>query len=136
MASALEDLLGGVLAGKSTSFTPESGAGKSAIVKALLPAVMGLVAGGGLQKLMKGMQANGLSAQADSWVGSGKNEPVTGEQVKQAIGDDQVDKVAAEAGLPKDETADLLADALPQVVDRVTPAGRLPDPASVQQALQ
>jgi uncharacterized protein YidB (DUF937 family) len=65
--SSLDEVLGGVL-GKSGAGA--TGGGQSAGLSALIPVVTGLLARGGLQKLLNGLKANGLSEQADSWVGT------------------------------------------------------------------
>jgi uncharacterized protein YidB (DUF937 family) len=94
----------------------------------------GLLAGGGLNKILSGFQAQGLSAQADSWVGTGPNEPVSGDQVRQAVGDDEIDRIADELGVSREQAADAVAVALPQVVDTVSPEGQLPAEQDLDQA--
>jgi uncharacterized protein YidB (DUF937 family) len=93
---------------------------------ALMPVLAGLLASGGLQKVLGGPKANGLSAQADSWVGTGANEPVTGSQVEQAIGKEQMQEIAQQLGVSESEAAEAVAQALPEVVDKVSPEGQLP----------
>ena len=69
-------------------------------------------------------QASGLSAQADSWVGTGENQPVSGQEIKGVVGEDAVKEVAQQAGISEDEAADVLAQVVPHVVSGLTPAGR------------
>jgi len=73
-----------------------------------------------------GAQASGLSSQADSWVGTGSNEAVSGQEVRGVVGDDAVDELAQNAGISHDEAADVLAKVVPQVVSGLTPDGQLP----------
>ena len=94
----------------------------------------GLLAGGGLNKLLSGFHANGQSSQADSWVGTGPNEPVTAGQVSQVIGDDQIGQIAEKLGVSHDEAAQAIAEVLPQVVDTVSPDGQLPPEQDLDQA--
>jgi uncharacterized protein YidB (DUF937 family) len=101
--------------------------GGNQLVKTLGPILVGLLANGGLQKILGQMQSRGLSSQADSWVSSGGNAPVSGGDVREALGDDEISRIAGQVGLPKDQTADALATALPQVVDHVAPGGNVPD---------
>src|SRR5512134_2957743 len=120
-SGGLDDVLGGLLGGGRGG-----GAGGGSAMGALLPVLVGLLAGGGLQKVLGGLKANGLSAQADSWVGTGTNEPVTGSQVEQAIGTEQMQQIAQQLGVSESEAAEAVAAALPEVVDKVSPEGQLP----------
>jgi uncharacterized protein YidB (DUF937 family) len=128
--SSLEDILGSLAGGKA------GGGGAGSMVTALAPVLAGLLAGGGLQKILSGMQGQGLSAQADSWVGTGPNQPVDGKQVEQVLGSDQVKEVAQKLGVSEAEAADTLAEALPQVVDKVSPNGQLPSQQEMDQTFQ
>ena len=67
------------------------------LLRSLLPVLGGMLAGGGLQKVLAGFQANGLSAQTDSWIGTGENQPISGEDVRKAVGDEELAKIAARA---------------------------------------
>ena len=79
--------------------------------------------GGGLQKVLAGLQANGLGAQAQSWVGTGANEPISGADVRKVVGEDELAKIAGELGVSEDEAAAAVAKVLPEVVDKVSPGG-------------
>jgi uncharacterized protein YidB (DUF937 family) len=118
-SGGLDDMLGGLLGGGSGG----SGGGG---MGALMPVLAGLLASGGLSKIMGGMKASGLSAQADSWVGTGANQSVSGAQVEQAIGKDQIQQIATQLGVSESQAADAVAKALPEVVDKVSPEGKLP----------
>jgi uncharacterized protein YidB (DUF937 family) len=106
--------------------TKAGGMDLAALVAVLGPLVAKLVKGGGLSKMVQGAQASGLSAQADSWVGTGANEPVSGPEVRGVVGDDAVRELAREAGISEDEAANVLAQVVPQVVNGLTPDGQLP----------
>jgi uncharacterized protein YidB (DUF937 family) len=123
-------ILGQLTGARSTS--PSGGGGLNpALLMTLLPIVLKLLQGGGLQKILGGMRAQGLTSQADSWVGTGENQPVTGAQVRQAVGTDEVARVAQEAGVSEDEAADGIAQLLPQLVDGASPDGQLEPQESV-----
>jgi uncharacterized protein YidB (DUF937 family) len=136
--SGLDDILGGLMGGKGGSgglggvlggFTGDSGGsggGRGGTMGALLPILAGFLASGGLSKIMGGLKANGLSAQADSWVGTGANQPVSGRDVEQAMGQEQIQQIAKQLGVPESEAADAVAQALPEVVDKVSPKGEMP----------
>lgn len=102
----------------------------------LLPLVGGMLAGGGLQKVLSGFQAKGLSSQADSWVGTEANEPISADQVREVLGDDKVAEIAQKAGVSTEEAADGLAEVLPQVVDKASPGGELRPQAELDSAFE
>ncbi len=107
------------------------GGGQAGLLKALLPALMGAGAlggkVGGLGGLLGKLTGGGLGAKADSWVGTGANEPVDPDELEAALGADTVDEVAKEAGVSRDEAKGGLAKLLPSLVDKVTPGGKVPD---------
>jgi uncharacterized protein YidB (DUF937 family) len=131
MASPLDSILGNVLG----SLGGSRGGQMGNIAGMLLPAVAGLVAGGGLQKLIGQFESHGLADVAGSWVGKGENQGVSPEQVNQALGHDAVAQVAAQTGLSHDEAASAISQVLPAVVDHVTPDGAVPADHEVAGAL-
>jgi uncharacterized protein YidB (DUF937 family) len=108
-------------------------------VRSLLQSVLGKFMGGGgapdVNRLVSTMESNGLGDQVQSWVGTGSNQPVSPEQVQQALGTDTIDQAAAAAGTSPDEAAKMLANVLPQLVDKVSPDGQMPNPATLQDSL-
>jgi uncharacterized protein YidB (DUF937 family) len=130
----LEDMLGGLLGGGSGGGSPGGGGLKmGAVIAALGPIVGGLLKNGGLSKMMQGAQASGLSDQASSWVGTGDNAPVTGQEVRGVVGDDKVAELAQKAGITEEQAATVLAGVVPQVVNGVTPDGQLPSDDDLDQ---
>ncbi len=123
----LEDVLGGLLGGgASGSPGTAKGVNVAAVAAALGPLIAKLVKSGGLSKMVSGAQASGLSAQADSWIGTGPNAPVSGQEMRGIVGEDTVSQLAQQAGISDDEAADVLAQVVPQVVNGLTPDGQLP----------
>ena len=130
MSSGLDGILGG-LVGK----LGDSGA-LGDIVGGLAPEVVGLLQGGGLNKLLAQFNAAGLGGEADSWVGTGDNEPITADNVKQALSEEQIAGVAKRLGVSNEQAAAALAEVLPEAVNHLTPDGHVPDQAQVDHALQ
>ena len=97
--------------------------------------VLKFLQNGGLEKLLGGMKQRGLTEQADSWVSTGKNEPITAQQLEEVAGTQQIEEIAQQVGASREQTAEVLAQALPQVVDKVTPEGQLPQQTDVDNAL-
>lgn len=82
---------------------------------------------GGLQGLVDAFQQGGLGNVVASWVGTGENLPVSAEQLQAVLGSERVQAIAASLGLNTQDVAGHLAQLLPQVVDRLTPNGEIPD---------
>jgi uncharacterized protein YidB (DUF937 family) len=91
---------------------------------------------GGLGGLLEKLQKGGLAGAANSWVGSGQNQPVSPAQLGSALGPDIIKTLAGRTGLPEEELAKQLSQILPGVVDNLTPAGRLPTLAELSQLSQ
>ena len=81
---------------------------------------------GGLQNVVAQFEKNGLGDTMKSWISQGQNLPITADQIHQALGSDTVKTLAAKMGLPADKIAELLAQHLPQAIDKVTPDGKIP----------
>lgn len=84
---------------------------------------------GGLGGLVDMLSKNGLGRQAASWVGTGDNEPVTADQLGQALGSGPLADLAGKFGIDAQTLSGGLAQYLPDVVNQLTPEGRLPDNA-------
>jgi uncharacterized protein YidB (DUF937 family) len=140
----LDELLRGALAqgglgqatGQPARSTAQTGGGMANTVMALLPVVLGMLAksqggraapGGGLGDLLEQLQRAGYGEQARSWVGTGANLPISPEAMSQVFGRDALSKIASQAGLSEQEASAGLTEVLPQVVDRLTPQGEMPD---------
>ena len=130
MSSALDGILGGLL-GKLGG-----GGALGGVASKLAPALVGMLAGGGLAKVVSQFSGAGLGDHADSWVGTGENKPITADHVKQALSEEQIAQIAEQLGVPTDQAAAALAEALPEAVNHLTPDGHLPDQAQVDEALQ
>src|SRR6202163_2038289 len=86
----------------------------------------GSVISGGLGDLLKQFQQNGQGDTANSWVGKGENKPIAPGDLGNAPGANQIDSLASQSGLSRDELLKGLSQYLPGVVDHLTPDGRLP----------
>lgn len=94
----------------------------------LLSSVMGLIGGqGGLNNLISQFGAKGLGDVIGSWVGTGKNLPVSPDQLKGVLGDDTVKNIASKLGMDSGALTSQLSNLLPDVVDKLTPDGKVPE---------
>jgi len=85
---------------------------------------------GGLNGLLRQFQTQGMSETVKSWVSTGPNLPISPDQVHQALGADTMAQLAAKLGMTPQELATKLSAVLPQVVDKMTPAGVVPPSTS------
>ena len=97
--------------------------------------VNGLIGQGGSQLpgLLEKMHAGGLGNVAQSWVGKGANLHISEQQVKAILGSDAVAGIASKLGVTPDAAAAKLAGVLPEVIDKLTPDGVVPDPQALSQ---
>jgi len=92
---------------------------------------------GGVSGLATQFEQKGLGGVMSSWIGTGPNPPISGEQVLQVLGHDKIVAMAAKAGLSEQEVTDGISKLLPVVVDHLTPNGTVPphSPTDVNAAL-
>jgi len=86
---------------------------------------------GGLAGLLQKFQEHGLGDVADSWVSTGKNLPISGDQIQEALGSGALGDIASKLGLSTGDVSSQLAGLLPGVVDKLTPNGQVPDMGSL-----
>jgi uncharacterized protein YidB (DUF937 family) len=110
----LDGLLGGTL-----------GQVEAAAMPALISAALGKTNLGNLQGLVTQLQQGGLGNQVQSWLGSGANMPVSPDQLRAALGSDQIRQMAQHFGVDPEAALKLLAEHLPTAVDQASPNGTL-----------
>ena len=82
---------------------------------------------GGLKGMTSKLTSGGLGQQVQSWVGTGENKPVSGQQVQQAMDPGQLHTVAQQAGMTDEEASEHVAKAMPEMVNQATPHGKMPE---------
>lgn len=102
--------------------------------------LIGIVGGlleqsGGLQGLMQKFSQAGQGNAFASWVGTGENQPISGNEINKVLGAEQVNALAAKLGVDPNQASHFLAEYLPKVVDQLTPAGKIEQGADHQQSL-
>lgn len=106
------------------------GGGQSGGGNPLLNVVMQLINNpqtGGLSGLVQSFQQGGLGDVVNSWVSTGQNLPISAEQVKSVLGGGALQNIAAQLGVSPEQASGSLADLLPQMVDKLTPNGQVPE---------
>ena len=95
----------------------------------LLPGLLGQLLGqtnlGGIGGLLSQLQQGGLGNEVASWLSNGQNRPVSPDQLRSALGDEPLQQMGQTAGLPIDQLLSMLAQHLPQTIDRASPNGAL-----------
>ena len=81
---------------------------------------------GGLQGLMAKFQSNGLGDLMNSWMGSeGSGRGITADEISRVIGSDKLRMIASKLGIQPEEVSNLVAQHLPEVISKLSPATRL-----------
>lgn len=92
----------------------------------LLDGVMDLLKGDGLSNILSGLKNSGLEEIVSSWISTGQNNAISIDQIKNALGNEKLEALAARAGIPVEQSSKLLKEMLPEIVDRLSPDGKLP----------
>lgn len=122
----IEDLLAmGASVIKGNSDDATTGLDQNQLISAL-----GSLFGGREGKLDFGsllgkMKESGLDDVAASWLGNGKNTPISGDVIKNLLGSDKIAEFASMLGLSEKSAENAIADALPDMVDKASPEGSL-----------
>jgi len=130
----LESMLASVMGSQQRAGAPSSGLGSLISMVAnnpqLMQAVIAMLSNdssqGGLGGLIAKFQRAGLGNVVSSWVGSGQNQPVSGEQLTDVLGADTMAELAEKLGTSQGDAAGQLSDILPDLIDRLTPQGQAP----------
>jgi uncharacterized protein YidB (DUF937 family) len=90
---------------------------------------------GGLSGLIEQFTNKGLGGLVSSWIGTGENQPISGEQIEQAFGSEKIQEIAQKMGISGVDASGGLAALIPQIIDRLTPEGKLPEGGILNQGL-
>ena len=90
---------------------------------------------GGLSGLINKFQNNGLGDLISSWVSTGQNQAISGDQMTSTLGMDKIGEIAKSLGISHTDTANGLASILPQLIDKLTPQGQVPEGNLLEQDL-
>ena len=95
----------------------------------LLSVIMNLIGGqgSGLNGLINQFNSKGLGDLISSWVGTGKNLPVSADQIHSVLGENTIKELAAKVGLDNTALTGQLSNLLPQIIDKLTPGGKVPE---------
>ena len=139
----LGDILGGMLGGgqqgggMTRAGAPggggPGGGGLGGLLGGLLGgAAAGSVLNGGLGQVLQDLQRSGQGRTAQSWVGRGENEEIAPDDLANALGADTISALSQQTGMSRDDLLQGLSQNLPELVDQLTPDGRLPTEEEAQ----
>lgn len=100
------------------------------------PVEQHLLKDGGLQDLARRFDAAGLGDTMRSWISPGQNKAVSADEVKRAVGQERLQKMAREAGDSEEGMAARLSRSLPKIVDRLTPDGVMPSVETITRGIK
>lgn len=129
-AGGLGDILGQMMGGGGQ----RGGGGLGDILGQVLGGAGGQ--GGGLGGLLRQFESAGLGDHARSWVSPGQNQPLSPDALGRVFGADGLAAIARQAGLSQADTTAGLAQLLPEIIDRATPQGEIPDGDQLASTLQ
>ena len=117
----LGSVMGGMMGGGSSAQATQGGN------PMIQMALQMLQQNGGIEGLLAKFQQAGMGQQAQSWIGTGQNMPISADALSQIFGHGQLGQIAQQMGISPEEAAGGLSQALPHVVDQMTPGGEIPD---------
>jgi uncharacterized protein YidB (DUF937 family) len=120
----LDSVLGAALGGQQGGQAQGAGGLDPQVLMGIVATLMNNA--GGLQGILAKLQQGGLADAAQSWVGSGANQPVSADQMGGALGPDLMGMIARQMGGSHEQAAGTMADLLPGLIDKLTPQGQVP----------
>lgn len=108
----------------SIVFAVGGSGGQGSLIPALIEQVNRFP--GGLAGLIEKLRQGGLSEVVASWIGTGANLPVSGDQLQSALGSGFVGDLVKQTGLDANSVLGGLATVLPGLIDKATPDGNVP----------
>ncbi|MCX8104835.1 MAG: YidB family protein [Ignavibacterium album] len=101
----------------------------------LMSSLMQLLGGrDGLQNLVSQFDAKGLGDIIGSWISTGQNKSISADQIQNVFGSDALSGIASKLGLNVNDLSSQLSNLLPDVVDKLTPDGKIPEEDILNQA--
>jgi len=91
---------------------------------------------GGLGGLVETFKSKGLNDIVSSWVSTGQNLPISGNQIQEVLGSGLIQQFAKKLGASNEDVSGGLANLLPGLIDKLTPSGQLPEKDALKQGLK
>lgn len=115
----LDSILGSVLGNQSSSQSANP------VLEAILQMIQNQP--GGLSGMLDHFRQAGLGHVLDSWISTGRNLPISSDQLSNVLGNGQLAELAQRLGMSHGDLSSNLSSVLPDVIDKLTPHGQVPD---------
>jgi uncharacterized protein YidB (DUF937 family) len=126
----VQDPLAQIAAALTALLAPRPGAAPTGAAPTGAPGQQGSL--GGLDVLINQFKQSGLEDVVNSWIGAGKNQPISPTQLRQVLGNESVNNLSRQTGAPQEDLLSQLSKFLPGVIDRLTPNGQVPSDAELR----
>jgi uncharacterized protein YidB (DUF937 family) len=83
----------------------------------------------GAMALVNMFKSSGLGDQVQSWLSTGANQPVQGADITKVFGQERIAQIAQTLGVDPQQASHQLAETLPDLIDKISPNGELPQSA-------
>lgn len=114
------------ITGAIGGLTGQHGTGGSGFMEAIMQWINDPKTGG-IAGLMEAFQKGGLGEIARSWVSTGANLPVSADQIQSVLGSERIQALASKLGVSTEQASGQVAEFLPQIIDKLTPNGQVPE---------
>lgn len=81
---------------------------------------------GGISGLLEKFRQGGVAEIVQSWISTGANLPISGEQIQNILSQTALQQLSSKLGITNEATSGILAEFLPQIVDKLSPDGKEP----------
>ena len=129
----------GLLDALAREFLPKllgaGGRGQSLLVD-IITSLLTNPQAGGLRGMVESFKSQGMEDTINSWIGTGKNMPISPAEILKALGSDRLRGFSEKANVSQQEISGGLASLLPEIIDKLTPQGRIPDNRLLEEELQ
>ena len=90
---------------------------------------------GGLADMVSAFNRGGLGDVMASWVAGGPNKSIDASSLSNVLGSDVIGQFARQAGIGHADASSVLAQLLPEVVNHMTPQGKVPQGDDLEGAI-
>jgi uncharacterized protein YidB (DUF937 family) len=87
--------------------------------------VQTLFGGQDMNGIVSQLTSAGMGQQVQSWIGMGVNQPISGQQIQQAVDPAALQQLVQRTGMNHEQICEHVAQVLPHLIDQATPDGQL-----------
>jgi uncharacterized protein YidB (DUF937 family) len=81
-------------------------------------------------------QEKGLGGIVSSWISTGQNLPISADQLQNVVQGGALQNMASQSGMDMSQLTSVFSQLLPNVVDKLTPNGQVPDSNALSQMMK